>query len=433
MERNRKLGNRARRIWLGNAQPAKNEGGCYLYSPWAWAKRLAFRGATGLVAGLLLLFCLTGIVYAQALSIDSKASLLMEAETGRVLHENNAHEKLAPASVTKIMTMLLIYEALEQERIKWDDVVTTSAHAASMGGSQIFLEQDEKQTVRDLTKSIVIASANDAAVAMAEFVSGSEDAFVAAMNKKAKELGMENTNFANSCGLDAPGHLTTAYDIALMTREIITKYPEVFKYAQTRLDKITHRTARGEEEFGLTNTNKLIRNYSGATGLKTGSTSEALYCISATAEKEGMQLIAVVLAAPDPSTRFGSAMKLLDYGYANYALIAKEEAGTPMGEIKIFKGKVESTPVVIKEQTNMLAPKGKHVVLDSEIKILESLDAPVAAGQAAGEVIYTWEGEEVGRSQLIVPEEIAKASPGDMMERMFKRWFFNDEPEVPEE
>jgi len=379
----------------------------------------------GMTCTLVLIVCASSLVYAQGVTVESKASLLMEAETGKILHEHNAHEQLPPASVTKVMTMLLIYEALDQEKIKWDDIVTASAHASSMGGSQIFLEVGEQQTVRDLVKSIVIASANDASVAMAEFVSGSEDAFVTAMNNKAKALGMTNTHFVNSCGLDAPGHLTTAHDIALMSREIILKYPEVFKYATTRLDKITHKTARGEEEFGLTNTNKLIRNYSGATGLKTGSTSQALYCISATAEKEGMQLISVILGAPDPGIRFDSAMKLLDFGYANYALIAKEEAGTPMGEIRIYKGCVEHAPVVIKEQTNMLAPKGKHVELDGEVKINEALTAPVQAGQLAGEVIYTWEGEEVGRSQLIVQEEICKAPANVMMGRVFKRWFFN--------
>jgi len=370
---------------------------------------------------LVLAFCFSAKVYAQP---DAKASLLMEAETGKILHENNAHEKLRPASVTKIMTMLLIYEALEQERIKWDDIVTISSHAASMGGSQIFLEVNEQQTVKDLVKSIVIASANDSAVAMAEFVSGSEEAFVTAMNGKARTLGMDSTSFVNACGLDAEGHITTAYDIALMSRELITKYPEVFELSKIRLDTITHKTARGEEEFGLTNTNKLIRNYAGATGLKTGSTSEALYCISATAEKEGMQLIAVILAAPDSGTRFDSAMKLLDFGYANYALIAKEEAGTPMGEVQIYKGKTESTPVVIKEQHNMVAPKGKHVELSGEVVIFEPLTAPVEKGQIAGEVIYSWEGEEVGRSQLIVSEDISRASVSNMMERMFKRWFF---------
>ena len=372
---------------------------------------------------LILIVCLSSLVYAQGISVDSKASVLMEAETGKILHEHNPHEKLAPASVTKVMTMLLIYEALDQEKIKWDDVVTTSAHASSMGGSQIFLEVGEQQTVRDLVKSIVIASANDASVAMAEFVAGSEDAFVTAMNNKAAALGMVNTTFVNSCGLDAPGHLTTAHDIALMSRELILKYPDVFDYTKIRLDKITHKTARGEEEFGLTNTNKLIRNYTGATGLKTGSTSEAMYCISATAEKEGMQLISVILGAPDPGIRFDSAMKLLDFGYANFALIAKEEAGTPMGEIRIYKGRAEVSPVVIKAQHNMVAPKGKHVTLDGEVIINEPLTAPVEAGAIAGEVIYTWEGEEVGRSQLIVPEDVEKAGASHMMERMFRRWF----------
>jgi D-alanyl-D-alanine carboxypeptidase (penicillin-binding protein 5/6) len=357
-------------------------------------------------------------------TIDAKASLLMEAETGKILHENNAHEKLPPASVTKVMTMLLIYEALEQERIKWDDMVTVSAHAASMGGSQIFLEQEEKQSVRDLTKSIVIASANDAAVAMAEFVAGSEEAFVTQMNNKARALGMENTQFRNACGLDAEGHFTTAHDIALMSRELILNYPDVFEYTKTRLDKIIHKTARGEEEFGLTNTNKLLRSYSGATGLKTGSTSQAMYCISATAEKEGMQLIAVVLAAPDPTIRFDSAKTLLDFGYANFALIAQEDEGTPMGEIRIYKGESETSPVVIKEQVNMLAPKGKHVVLDGEVQIFEPLDAPVSQGEIVGEVIYTWEGNEVGRSELIIPEDIPRASAATIMERLFRRWLF---------
>jgi len=346
----------------------------------------------------------------------------MEAETGKILLEDNAHDKLPPASVTKVMTMLLIYEALEQERIKWDDIVTVSAHAASMGGSQVYLEAQEQQSVRDLTKAVVIASANDAAVAMAEFIAGSEEAFVTMMNNKARALGMENTNFANACGLDAPGHLTTAFDIALMSRELILKYPDVIKYATTRLDKIMHKTARGEEEFGLTNTNKLIRSYPGITGLKTGSTSQALYCMSATAEKEGMHLIAVVMGAPDPTIRFDSAMKLLDYGYSNFALIAKEESGTAMGEIQIFKGKTERATVAIKEQTNVLVPKGKHIVIDSDVRIKDSLEAPIMAGEKAGEVIYTHEGREVGRSELVVLEEIAKASPYDMMERMFKRW-----------
>ena len=361
-------------------------------------------------------------VQAQAVSVNSKASLLMEANTGKVLVESNPHEKLAPASVTKVMTMLLIYEAISQERIGWDQIVTVSDHAASMGGSQIFLEPEEQQTVRDLVKSIVIASANDAAVAMAEFVAGSEEAFVQMMNKKSEELGMMNTHFKNSCGLDADGHLTTAYDIALMSRELITKYPEVFEFSKIRLDKIIHKTRKGEEEFGLTNTNRLIRSYPGCTGLKTGSTGEALFCISATAEKDGMSLIAVVLGAPDPTTRFDSAMKLFDYGYANYAISAQQEKGTPMGEITIYKGKAEKAEAVIENQQHVLVPKGKNIVIDSEVNLINSLNAPVEKGAKAGEIIYTHEGSEVGRGDLVIPEAVDKAEVQDMMKRIFSRW-----------
>ena len=358
----------------------------------------------------------------QTISVNAKASLLMEADTGTILLESNAHEKLAPASVTKVMTMLLIYEALANGKINWDQTVTVSAYAASMGGSQIFLEPEEQQTVRDLVKSIVIASANDAAVAMAEFVAGSEEAFVTMMNKKAEELGMKNTNFRNSCGLDAEGHLTTAYDIALMSRELITKYPEVFEYTKIRLDKITHKTARGEEEFGLTNTNRLIRSYPGTTGLKTGSTSEALFCISATAEKEGMSLIAVILGAPDPTTRFDSAMKLFDYGYANYAISAQEPENTPMGEITVYKGKKESAQAVIEQQQHVLVPKGKNIVIDSQVDMAASVSAPVSKGTRVGEIIYSSDGKEVGRGTLVIAEDIEKAEVQDIMKRVFTRW-----------
>ena len=373
-----------------------------------------------LIAALLLTS--TRWVYGAEININAKASLLMEAETGTILHEANPHEKLAPASVTKVMTMLLIYEAIDQERIAWDQIVTVSEHASSMGGSQIFLAPEEQQTVRDLVKSIVIASANDAAVAMAEFVAGSEEAFVTQMNKRAEELGMVNTHFKNACGLDAEGHLTSAYDIALMSRELITKYPEVFEYAQVRLDKIIHKTKKGEEEFGLTNTNRLIRSYPGATGLKTGSTSEALFCISATANKEGMGLIAVVLGAPDPTTRFDSAMKMFDYGYANYAINPQEDEGAVMGEIVVYKGKVERAKVLIQDQQHVLVPKGKNVVIDSEVKIMDSMSAPVAKGSQVGEVIYSYEGTEVGRGALVIGEDIEKAKVQDMMKRVFGRW-----------
>jgi len=358
----------------------------------------------------------------QSIGINAKASLLMEAESGKILVEHNSRERLAPASVTKVMTMLLIYEALEQERITWDQIVTVSDHAASMGGSQIFLEPGEQQTVRDLVKSIVIASANDASVAMAELLAGTEEGFVQMMNKRAAELGMKDTNFNNACGLDSPGHVSSAHDIAIMSRELITNHPKVFEFTKTRLDKIIHRTRRGEEEFGLTNTNRLIRSYPGATGLKTGSTGEALFCISATAEKDGMSLIAVIMGAPDPATRFDSAMKLFDYGYANYAVVQKEPAGTPMGEITVYKGNIQLSPVVIKEQTNVLVPKGKHVVIDHYVEIANSINAPVDKYTKAGEIVYTCEGNEVGRSDLVIPEVIEKAAVQDIMERLFVRW-----------
>ena len=362
-----------------------------------------------------------------SINIDAKSCLLMEANTGKILLEENPHQQLAPASVTKVMTMLLIYEALDQERIKWDQMVTTSAHAASMGGSQIFLEPEEQQSVKDLVKSIVIASANDAAVAMAEFIAGSEDAFVEMMNSKAAELGMKNTHFKNSCGLDAEGHLTTAYDIALMSQELIVKYPKVFDFTKIRLDKIIHRTAKGEEEFGLTNTNRLIRNYPGTTGLKTGSTSKALYCISATAERDDMSLIAVVMGAPDPATRFESAMKMFDYGYANYAIIAQEPSGTHMGDVTIYKGKQETAPVVIKKRQHVLVPKGKNVAIENDVQLMEGITAPVAKDTKAGEVIYNHEGKEVGRGELVIADEIEKAEVQDIMRRVFSRWLSKNE------
>ncbi|MCL2399210.1 MAG: D-alanyl-D-alanine carboxypeptidase [Defluviitaleaceae bacterium] len=363
----------------------------------------------------------------QSININAKSCLLMEANTGKILLEENSHQQLPPASVTKVMTMLLIYEALDQERIKWDQMVTTSAHAASMGGSQIFLEPEEQQSVKDLVKSIVIASANDAAVAMAEFIAGSEDAFVEMMNSKAQELGMKNTHFKNSCGLDAEGHLTTAYDIALMSQELITKYPKVFDLTKVRLDKIIHRTSKGEEEFGLTNTNRLIRNYPGTTGLKTGSTGKALYCISATAERDNMSLIAVVMGAPDPTTRFESAMKMFDYGYANYAIMAQEPSGTHMGDVTIYKGKQEIAPVVIQKQQHVLVPKGKNITIENQVKLMEDITAPVAKDTKAGEIIYNHEGTEVGRGDLVIKDEIEKAEVHDIMRRVFSRWLSKNE------
>jgi len=358
-----------------------------------------------------------------SMNVDARAALLMEPTSGKLLLEQNIHEKLPPASVTKVMTMLLIYEAVADGKIKWDDMVTISQHAADMGGSQIFLEPMEQQTVRDLTKSIVVSSANDAAVAMAEFIAGSEDGFVVMMNNRAKDLGMNDTTFMNACGLDTPGHLTSAYDIALMSRELINNHPEIYDFTKIWMDTITHKTARGNTEFGLANTNKLIKSYAGATGLKTGSTSQAKYCISATAARDNLNLIAVVLGAPDPKTRFHEAMKMFDYGFANFAAAAGEAAGTQMGVVPLYKGEVETVPVVVKRQMIALIPKGKKGELTSTVSIAEPLKAPVVKGTKAGEAIYFFDGKEVGRCDLVTADEVQKANLQDMTHRLLRKWF----------
>ena len=374
---------------------------------------------------LALLFIFPKIIFAEPLSltVDAKSAIIMEASSGEIIFEQNADDRLSPASVTKVMTMLLIYEAIAQNRISWDDMVQTSAHAASMGGSQIFLEVGEMQSVRDLTKSVVIASANDAAVAMAEFIAGSEESFVDLMNKKAQELGMDSTSFKNACGLDAQGHFTTAKDIAIMSRELITKYPEYQEYATTWMDTIIHKTNKGETEFGLTNTNKLIKQYNGITGLKTGSTSQALYCLSATANKNDMELIAVVLAAPDPTTRFQEAMKMLDYGYANFKVVKGELAGSVVAMAPILKGKENEAAAMVETLISNVTEKGANSELEQEIIIFENLVAPIAQNQPLGEIIYKYEGKEIGRSNLIAEEPINRAGFIDTITRLWGIWF----------
>jgi len=357
-----------------------------------------------------------------ALTIDAKSAVIMEASSGEIIFSQNADERRAPASVTKVMTMLLIYEALEQSRIAWDDIVAVSEHAASMGGSQVYLEVGEQQTVRDLVKSVVIASANDGAVALAEFISGSEESFVDLMNKKARALGMENTSFKNACGLDADGHFTTALDIAIMSRELITKYPTVEEFATTWMDTIIHKTARGEEEFGLTNTNKLVKWYNGTTGLKTGSTGEALYCLSATAKRNDMELIAVVLGSPNPTVRFQEAMKMLDYGYANYKVVKGELPGTVVGMIPVAKGKEAEVAVMVESLISNVTEKGSNTELEGQIHIDETVSAPVEVGTPVGEIVYTYEGVEIGRSALVIEEAVEKAGFGDMAGRVLNIW-----------
>nr|WP_294582586.1 D-alanyl-D-alanine carboxypeptidase family protein [uncultured Anaerotignum sp.] len=356
------------------------------------------------------------------LGLTSKSALLMEEDTGTILYEQNSHEALPPASVTKVMTLLLIYEGERDGKFEWTDTVQVSEHAASMGGSQVFLEEGETQTAADMTKSIAIASANDAAVAMAEFLAGSEEAFVQKMNERAKELSMEDTNFVNACGLDTEGHVSSAYDIALMSRELMENFPEIKEYTTTWQDSIVHKTRRGEETFGLTNTNKLIQWYDGATGLKTGSTGNALYCLSGTAERDGMGLIAVVMAAPDYKVRFREVMQLLDYGFANYAIEKGREKGYAMGEVPVEKGMTDTVEAIVAEEISVLVPKGKEAQWETRTELLPAVSAPVEAGTKVGELVYLRDGEEVGRVELTTGENVEKANVDTMLRRMLAGW-----------
>lgn len=383
----------------------------------------------GILGGFLALLLTAGTVFpvfgeeTAMLELASKSALLMDVATGTILYEKNSHEAMPPASVTKVMTLLLIYEGEEAGQFAWSDRVQVSEHAASMGGSQVFLEPGETQTAADMTKCIAIASANDAAVAMAEFVAGSEEAFVERMNQKAEELGMTDTHFENACGLDADGHETSAHDIALMSKELMTRFPEVRDYTTTWQDTIIHKTRKGESEFGLTNTNKLIKWYEGATGLKTGSTGKALYCLSGTAERDGLHLIAVVMAAPDFKVRFQETMKLLDYGFANYSAEKGLPAGEKMAEIPVTKGMADAVSGIVKEETSFLLKKDGGKDWETAVETLPVMDAPVKEGEKVGEVIYLINGEEVGRSDLIAAEDVERADISTMLERMLKIWF----------
>ncbi len=320
---------------------------------------------------------------AGELTVSAPSVVLMEASTGQVIYEKEGHTSLHPASITKIMTMILIFDALEEGKISLEDTVTVSEYAASMGGSQVFLEPGETQTVETMLKCISVASANDACVAMAEHIWGSEQEFVAQMNQRAKGLGMEDTTFVNCCGLDVDGHMTTAYDVALMSRELIGKYPQIHDYCTIWMENITHVTRRGSSEFGLTNTNKLIRQYPYATGLKTGSTSQAKYCVSATAEKDGMKLIAVIMAAPDHKVRFQDATALLNYGFGK-CQVYKDENKDKLPSLAIQGGVEDSSP---------LAYESGFTYLD----------------EPAGKAVYKLNGKEIGSVSILYEKDVKEA------------------------
>lgn len=347
--------------------------------------------------------------------INAKSGILMEASTGEVLYEQNANERLQIASVTKVMTMLLIMEAIDSGKISLDDMVTTSEYAASMGGSQVFLEVGEQMSVNDMLKAIAVASGNDAAVAMAEFISGSEGAFVEKMNKRASELGCENTHFINCNGLDeTPEHYSSARDVARISQELL-KHTKIFDYTTIWMDSLRNGS------FGLSNTNKLIRFYNGANGLKTGSTSTAKYCLSATALRDGMQLIAVIICAPSTKDRFSSASALLDYGFANYEVANDEDLNVAVPYVRVVGGvKEQIAPKV--SGSGFVVKKGNKSKLETRFEMEESVSAPVEDGQKLGEIIYTIDGEEVTRRDVCAAERVDKINAVQIFLRCLADW-----------
>ena len=339
----------------------------------------------------------------------AKSVMLMEAKTGTVIYEKNADEQLRPASVTKVMTLLLIFEGLEKNQYALEDVVTVSEHAASMGGSQVFLEAGETQTVHDLIKCISIASANDACVAMAEFIAGSEPAFVEQMNEKAKALGMEHTNFVNCCGLEADGHLTTARDIALMSRELILNHPQIHDYCTIWQDSITHETRRGSSEFGLTNTNKFLKQYPYATGLKTGYTSLSKYCISATAKKDALELITVLMAEPDIKSRVKDLQACMDYGFAKCRLY-EDENSDALAALPVLRGKDNTLDVCYDGAFEYLDTEGRDLAaVEKTLSLPESVEAPVNEGDIVGEAVYTINGTMIGSVSIRAAATVEQA------------------------
>ena len=358
----------------------------------------------------------------------SEAYVLMEASTGTVIDAKNPDKQLRPASITKIMTLLLIFEAIDSGKLKYEDEVVVSSHAASMGGSQVFLEPNETQTVNDMIKCISIASANDASVAMAEHIAGSEEQFVQRMNEKAVQLGMSNTHFVNCYGLDTDGHYTTAMDVAIMSRELITKHSNIFRYSTVWMDSITHITKKGSSEFGLSNTNKLLKSFQGITGLKTGSTGLAKYCLSATARRNDMDMIAVIMAAPDTKTRFKEAATLLNYGFANSSIYRHNTQGLELPTIPL-QGGIDSFVCLRPENDfSFLCLNGENqAAITYEIRTEELCEAPVSFGQVLGAVRYLYEGKEIGTVNLVSSKEYEKAVFGDILLKILQRFFARKE------
>ena len=355
---------------------------------------------------------------ARAVEVSAPSALLMEKETGTVLFAKNEHEKLEPASVTKVMTLLLVMEAIDAGVLTYDTVISASAHACSMGGSQIWLRENEQMSVSDMLKAVCVVSANDCAVALAEAVAGSEEAFVERMNARAKELGMNDTTFKNATGLPADGHVTSAYDIALMSRELILNHPDIRQYTTIWMDTLRDGTSQ------LVNTNKLIRFYEGATGLKTGSTDSALYCLSATAERDGMELIAVIMKGATSDQRFTDAKTLLTHGFSTYALHTITP-DTPLPPVPVTLGTQATVQPVLGEGAALVLEKSAGE-LSQSVTLAESIGAPVAVGDPLGTMTVTAGEQVVAEIPILAGEEVPRVTYGQMLMRLLRTAFLSD-------
>lgn len=336
----------------------------------------------------------------NSLNLESGAAVLIEQNSGKVLYDKNMHEQLRPASVTKVMTILLIMEAIDSGKISYDTQIPCSENASSMGGSQIWLDTTETLSVNDMLKAICVVSANDCTVAMAEYLEGSQEAFVQKMNEKAKELGMNDTCFKNCHGIDEDGHITSAYDIALMSKELLTKHPDITKYTTIYMDSLRN----GKSE--LVNTNKLIRTYNGITGLKTGSTSLALYNLSASATRNDLSLIAVIMKAPTTKLRFAEAQKLLDYGFSNYSYIKLGDSGDTVQSVPVNKGIESTINATVETTSGVLIPKGKEKQIEKNIILQDNLSAPIYKGQKIGEITYNLDGNNLAIIDLVASNDV---------------------------
>lgn len=351
-----------------------------------------------------------------SLSLNVGSAVLIEQNSGQVLYNQNMHEKLRPASVTKVMTILLIMEAIDSGKLSYTDKIPCSEKAAGMGGSQIWLDVREELTVDEMLKAICVVSANDCTVAMAEYLAGSEEAFVNQMNAKAKELGMNDTTFKNCHGIDEDGHVTSAYDIALMSRELLTRHPSITKYTTIYMDSLR------DGKSSLVNTNKLVRNYKGATGLKTGSTSVALYNLSASATRNDLSLIAVIMKAPTSPIRFAEAQKLLDYGFNNFEYKKLANKNDLIKEISVDKGIENSVNAILENDSGVLIQKGQNKDIVQSVQLTDSINAPVYAGQVLGNVTYSLNGNEIGKVNIVAEKSVEKNTAFNMIEHVFFNW-----------